>query len=302
MGQVEDLTNQKFNRLKVVKRVENDKYHNAVWECICDCGNITNVVASHLRRGLVKSCGCLHIETARKQGLAALKNILGQTFGRLTVVAKGGKNKWKEQIWLCDCECGTKGIEVDGSNLRGGNTKSCGCLRKEITRERTKRNNTYDLSGECGIGYDTRGNKFLFDIDQYDLVKLHYWSQHNGYFFARIDGERTRLHRFILNTVDDKYEVDHINQITYDNRKENLRLVTHQQNNWNTGLRCTNTSGYKGVYWSKQRNKWFAKIVVDGKQIHIGFYSNIKEAAKARQKASEKYFGEYNGIKNLEES
>ena len=95
--------------------------------------------------------------------------------------------------------------------------------------------------------------------------------------------------------------VDHIhhpktNENKYDNRKENLRIVTQSQNCMNQHIRSNNTSGVKGVSWSKEKNKWQVKITVNYKQIHIGFFDEDKfeDAVQARKDAEEKYFGEYN--------
>jgi hypothetical protein len=57
----EDLTGQKFGKLTLIKRVENDKRNWPVWECKCDCGNITNVSTVKLNTGHTKSCGCLNL-------------------------------------------------------------------------------------------------------------------------------------------------------------------------------------------------------------------------------------------------
>lgn len=296
-----DLTNQKFDRLTAIKYAGLDKHNNAMWECICDCDNRTVKIISgaSLRRGLTKSCGCLHSESARKQGQLAFKDISGMIFGRLTVESKHTQDKWGEFYWKCKCECGNQEHICRGASLRAGTIKSCGCLRNELTSERSKRYNTYDLTGEHGIGYDTRGNEFLFDIIEYERLKLYYWSEHNGYFSAKEKNKKINMHRFILNCEDDEIlQVDHVNQCKHDNRKENLRLVTHQQNAWNTGLRVTNTSGVKGVYYNKKKDMWFAKIVFDYKQIHLGYFVKKEDAIKARKEGEEFYFGEYNPITN----
>lgn len=61
-------------------------------------------------------------------------NILDKRFGRLLVIEDLNKTKNESAIWLCQCDCGNL-IEVQGRSLRYGNTKSCGCLHKEITRK-----------------------------------------------------------------------------------------------------------------------------------------------------------------------
>lgn len=56
-----------------------------------------------------------------------LKDLVGQTFGQLTVISAAGMDEKGQRLWLCECSCGgTK--ETRGSNLRGGFVKSCGCL------------------------------------------------------------------------------------------------------------------------------------------------------------------------------
>lgn len=63
MGKVIDLTGQKFGRLTVISRVENNKYGCARWNCRCDCGCFKTVLGATLRIGSTLSCGCLHRES-----------------------------------------------------------------------------------------------------------------------------------------------------------------------------------------------------------------------------------------------
>lgn len=59
-------------------------------------------------------------------------NLIGQRFGRLTVIQWAGKDKWGHSKWLCRCDCNNKNeIIVSGNHLKSGHTKSCGCLHKE---------------------------------------------------------------------------------------------------------------------------------------------------------------------------
>ena len=57
------------------------------------------------------------------------KNLIGKKFGRLTVIKRDFSDKWGKAKWICECQCGIK-TSVIGQNLRNGNTKSCGCLKK----------------------------------------------------------------------------------------------------------------------------------------------------------------------------
>ena len=62
-----------------------------------------------------------------------LIDLKGRVFGRLKVDAFAGHGKWGERLWRCSCECGGSNV-VSYSNLVGGNTRSCGCIRKDRVR------------------------------------------------------------------------------------------------------------------------------------------------------------------------
>ena len=121
-----DLTGQKFHRLQVVQKSEQQSKADAVlWECICDCGSKTTATTAQLRSGHKKSCGC--IKHAPKA-----EDITGQRFGRLTVMKRVGTAD-RKAIWRCRCDCGKK-TDVRSSDLKSGNTKSCGCLGNHFAK------------------------------------------------------------------------------------------------------------------------------------------------------------------------
>ena len=130
MSKFIDLTNQKFGRLTVLERDYSKKQTS--WICKCDCGNIKTVSSSDLKQGHTQSCGCLQKERVSN---ASIKDLKGQKFGRLTVLEKDiiKKSKAGDIYWLCQCECGNI-VSINDSNLRSGNTKSCGCLKKELPK------------------------------------------------------------------------------------------------------------------------------------------------------------------------
>ena len=86
-------------------------------------------------------------------------------------------------------------------------------------------------------------------------------------------------------------QVDHRNQNKLDNQRSNLRAATSSQNKANEGLRSTNKSGYRGVCWDRRDKTWRACIVVNCRQISLGYYQDKKVAAKAYNQAARKYFG-----------
>lgn len=92
-----------------------------------------------------------------------------------------------------------------------------------------------------------------------------------------------RLIFFIANGRPPRGEIDHINGNPSDNRIDNLREVTREINGRNQKRPSTNTSGYIGVCWHKQHQKWFARGAVSGKAVHLGYFSDIEKAAAVAQ-------------------
>lgn len=200
--------------------------------------------------------------------------------------------------YLCECSCNEHNLRViTADNLKRGLSKSCGCLNREVASKTltmlNKKYNTYDLSGEYGIGYLENGEEFYFDLEDYELIKEHRWNIDRGYITTDIGEHKTRLHRFVMGVTDPNIYVDHIKHNKKDNRKSQLRTVNHSQNCMNRGLCSNNTSGITGVRFSTQNNKWQAYIGVNGELIHLGFFNNKVQAIEARTKAEEKYFGKY---------
>lgn len=87
------------------------------------------------------------------------------------------------------------------------------------------------------------------------------------------------------------YQIDHINQIKYDNRIENLRLCpnNHSDNHQNMPIQCNNTSGYAGITYDKNRKKWQAQIKINGKNKFLGRFDKIEDAIKSRNEGKLKY-------------
>jgi hypothetical protein len=99
-----------------------------------------------------------------------------------------------------------------------------------------------------------------------------------------------KMHRFILGLTDPKVQVDHFPDPNgLNNRRTNLRITNHQGNQRTRGLDTTNTSGYKGLYWDKRRQKWRVRIV----RKDLGYFSDPKEAALAYDVAAREHFGEF---------
>lgn len=227
-------------------------------------------------------------------------NLVGQTFGRLTVLEFAGFKQFpcgaKQKQWKCKCNCNQENIIYALSNqLLQGNTKSCGCLRKEMSRERNRKYNTYDFIDNYVIIHDDKDNVIYVDLQDFNKIKNYYWTLNDqGYALARINGHQVRMHRYILDYPKDKV-IDHIggSQTRNDNRRKNLRITTTLNNNHNHKVACTNTSGVTGVSWHKGSNKWMSMIHYNNQVIYLGIYTDLEDAIAARKEAERKYYGEY---------
>lgn len=224
-------------------------------------------------------------------------DLSGQTFGKLTVIERVENNNKGNTRWLCECNCSHKNkVVVLGYDLKSGHTQSCGCLQKEKQKKIARKYNTYDLSGEYGIGYTSKGEKFYFDLEDYDLIKDYCWRiDVDGYVITTQNRKIVLFHRVVMGVTDRNIQIDHKHgkESRNNNRKCNLRLATNQENSMNTGVFSNNTSGVTGVYFNKRDNLWQAYITVNYKTIHLGCFKDYNDAVKVRKEAEEKYFGKW---------
>lgn len=88
-------------------------------------------------------------------------------------------------------------------------------------------------------------------------------------------------------------EIDHIDRNPTNNKLTNLREASHQENKFNRTKYSTNTSGFKGVVWVKDKKKWRAGICLNSKFIFIGYFSSPEEASKAYEVKASELFGKF---------
>jgi hypothetical protein len=118
------------------------------------------------------------------------------------------------------------------------------------------------------------------------------WDSCTKSFYAvrEVNGRPLRMHNAVWihrhGTKPRGSQVDHANRITLDNRGSNLRLATRSQQAQNSGMRSSNTSGYRGVTWHCRVGKWEARIGVNGKRIHLGYFDDPADAARAYDAAA----------------
>lgn len=153
----------------------------------------------------------------------------------------------------------------------------------------------------------------LVDDDDYPELAKYEWKAMRGRhcFYAvrkvyvQLDEQRIRktllMHRVILGIEDDPdIKIDHVDRDGLNNTRENLRIATASENQWNRGTDVDKkTSRYKGVYWNKERQKWHVQIGYMNKVIYIGRYDTEEAAAIAYNEAALYLHGEFAVLNEL---
>ncbi len=143
----------------------------------------------------------------------------------------------------------------------------------------------------------------LIDAEDFERAgHINWYKDTNGYvcknkYIGNGKWKGLKLHRMIIEAKDGEI-VDHINRNRLDNRKENLRIVSHLENAQNASLAKNNKSGYKGVHF--RNGKYSAMIRINGHLKHIGTFETAEEAAKAYNVMAEEHFGEYAALNDVD--
>lgn len=158
--------------------------------------------------------------------------------------------------------------------------------------------NKFIINGDtCEIMlYDNDGcytNKAIINAEDYEKVAKFKWYLNAGGYAVSGNNPSIYLHRLIFGDIPNGYGIDHIDRDTLNSKMCNLRLATKIQNSANQKLHKRNTSGFKGVTYSKDHNKWYTSIYVKGEKKFIGYFQDSMEAAKAYDMAAVKYNGEF---------
>lgn len=149
----------------------------------------------------------------------------------------------------------------------------------------------------------TKGHEAIIDAADVPLVKNYNWFAEVRHYTvyacrnqrksdAMTKRKPIQLHRAILFDVTG-LDVDHIDGDGLNNRRSNLRAATRQQNSSNQKIRMKNTSGFKGVSWDKQMNKWRAKIMSNYRSTFLGLFTTKDLAYQAYLAASKRMHGEF---------
>lgn len=209
--------------------------------------------------------------------------MVGTKVGRWTVlreIRKKGKKYYE-----CRCDCGTV-KEVYYRSLESGKSKSCGCLRNELSSE-----NVVDLTGNrygklLVLRRDSRkdgGNWYWIcecDCGNRKSIRGTSLMKENGTRSCGCD-QRKVASETGRRTVAENARRQIATNVAY---RTNFQVIENQN------VPKNNSSGHKGVYWDKRRDMWEANIQVHGKKIFLGRYGKYEDAVKARELAEEEYF------------
>lgn len=175
------------------------------------------------------------------------------------------------------------------------------------TRQIRNRNesNEIRLYDDCAkiVLYNSKGIEVaetMIDLNDVEKCRNYKWFIDCGYVKMRVNKKNYYLHSFLMNNKfnETNFTIDHINRDKLNNRKNNLRLATMQQNAVNKSITTRNTSGCTGVYWYEKYNRWTSQIRFNNGRFHLGYFDNKEDAIKARREAELKYFGEFAPIHN----
>lgn len=255
-----NMIGRKFGKLAVLEELQKrDKFGKIVYKCQCDCGNICNVIGSHLRTGNTRSCGCLQ----------ALNIKPGTKFGRLIVLEEVNDKKLGK-AYKCQCDCGNVTC-VRGTMLQNGNTKSCGCLHNEGNNKKHKLSYTKLYRVYYGMKNRCYNEKFTYyqDYGGRGIKICDAWLNNNQTFFnwAINNGYKEGLTIDRID-VDGDYEPDNCRWITsleqVRNRRSTVYIeydgVTKTLAQWSDELNIS----YHTLY-TRYTKQWKSKDILFGK-------------------------------------
>lgn len=223
------------------------------------------------------------------------ESYIGNTFYSLTVLGLE-KNSKNQVCFICICECGNRRL-VRIHDIKHSRIKSCGCKRNYYAHMVNPNTGTIITQARALEVFEYREGMLFWKKRNSNRVvvgKPAISIGRCGYKRVGVDGFRYLVHQviFLMHYGYIPDIIDHIDRDINNNKINNLRPATTTQNNINA-IKPNKSSGCRGVSWSKQKSKWRVTIRHLGKQVHIGFFSNIETAVLAYNNVVKKYHGDF---------
>lgn len=215
--------------------------------------------------------------------MSAPKNLTGQEFGKLIALQPTTKRINKKIVWLCKCECGNL-VRVMSTNLTKGNTHSCGCSRSESLRRhghkrRGKASDEYKIWVSMKQRCENANNTSYMDYGGRGIRICDEWNESFEQFYKDMGPRPSKKHSIERIDVNGNYD------------PSNCKWATSVEQIRNQRTRSNSKTGYKGVNLVKRRDKYHARIGINGKNISLGYFDSIEDAANARKDGELKYWG-----------
>jgi hypothetical protein len=259
----EDFTGLRFGKLTALEYTEQrNKDGKRLWRCSCDCGNEKLVPAASLKNGSTKSCGCINHPS---------KIQVGGRYGKLTVLRRVENDKKGKPVYLCLCDCGREKTYLSAW-LSQGRVTSCGCSQGVTPIDLTNKRFGHVVALSPTERRD--GNAIVWEC-RCDCGKLTYRSHSS----LKVSGENTSCGclQSEISKANFKKAIHHVEDTCIEKLES-------------TKPTARNTSGVRGVYWNARDRKWQATIGFQKKQIFLGRFDTLAEAAEARKRAEEEIY------------
>ncbi len=278
-----------YGWLTVIGEGTRDTTGHFRYQVRCRCGKEYAVQPAFLKKANPKcrECSVRHDSKGRKR-IACV----GRTIGTWEVLAEEGKNSRGEYVYKSRClVCGGISHKTQGG-MRASNGEGCQYCRPDYH---------FVVEGASAKGTLPDGTEFIIDAEDMETVSQHYWhyKKGKGYIIsAQRQTRKLQLHRFLLGLADESVIVDHANRNRLDCRKENLRIVTPQQNSMNSSLPRSNASGFIGVSFVTSKRRYRAQIGLGNRDIFLGSSKDPVICAQMYNIAAGLLFREYAGHTN----
>lgn len=213
--------------------------------------------------------------------MPAFIDLTKRKFGRLVVIERARNAKRSCVLWRCRCDCGNI-VVIRSTNLRSGNTQSCGCLQKEIvgkifTKHGMRRAKEYEVWTNMLKRCNNPKSSYYYNYGGRGITVCEKWLKFVGFFEDM--GSLPKGLTLERRNNDKGYY------------KENCCWADCTTQSRNQRIRKDNKTGVRGIWWDKAINKYYVSIGVESKCLYIGRFAKLEQATKARKDAELKYWG-----------